>query len=386
MTPVIPSTPRRPLKILQVASHFPNWGGTEIHVLNLTERLLARGHDVTISCRPGYFVEKEATQRGFKIFHATVRKQQDWHDARPYGQFIKESSFDVVHAHWRADYLVAPTLARIAKVPVVLMSHHSPYPLQLKEVIVLPRFVGNRFIALSESVRQMLLRCGLRPDKVVTIHHGTDVAAFRETTASLESVRTEWGIPAGRVVIGIAGRVSPEKGIADVMRAMTNRPELPLHLVIIGTGKQDDEVRALCETLKLTDRVTFAGFRADINNAIGALDALVLASTWAEPCAAVIQQAMALEKPVLGTDTGGTPEMIAHEETGFIFPPGDVAAVGDLLARLCAMTDMERGEMGRKGRARVESLFTLDGMVDKIEKLYYNEWECAQQKNKGKAT
>ncbi|MBC8137754.1 MAG: glycosyltransferase family 4 protein [Fibrella sp.] len=383
MTPLSLSSPRRPLKILQVASHFLNWGGAEIHVLNLTERLLARGHDVTVSCRPGFFVEKEAQQRGFKIFHATVRKQQDWHDARPYGRFIKENRFDVVHSHWRADYLVAPTLARLAHVPVILMSHHSPYPLQLKEVLFFPRFISNRFIALSESVRQTLIRCGLRPDKVVTIHHGTDVVAFQQTTASPESVRAEWGIPAGRVVIGIAGRLASEKGITDVVRAMSNRPELPLHLILIGAGKLEDEIRALCEARDLTARVTFAGFRHDVNNAIAALDALILPSTWAEPCAAVVQQAMALGKPVIGTNTGGTPEMVVHEKTGFIAEPGDIKQMGDMLARLCAMTDDERIEMGQKGRVRVESHFTLDLMVDKIEQLYYSEWECAMQKNKG---
>ncbi|MBC7805033.1 MAG: glycosyltransferase family 4 protein [Akkermansiaceae bacterium] len=384
MTPPPPPAPRRPLKILQVASHFPNWGGAEIHILNLTERLLARGHDVTVSCRPGYFVEREAQQRGFKIFHATVRKQQDWQDARPYGRFIKENKFDVVHSHWRADYLVAPTLARLAHVPVVVMSHHSPYPLQLKEVLFFPRFIRNRFIALSESVRQTLIRCGLRPDSVVTIHHGTDIAAFQKTTIPPESVRAEWGIPAGRVVIGIAGRLASEKGVTDVVRAMGNRPELPLHLVLIGAGKLEDEIRALCEARDLKDHVTFAGFRTDVNNAIAALDALILPSTWAEPCAAVVQQAMALGKPVVGTNTGGTPEMIVHEETGFISEPGAVDRMGDVLARLCAMTEEERSEMGERGRVRVESLFTLDIMVDKIEQLYYSEWECARQKNKGK--
>ena len=62
---------------------------------------------------------------------------------------------------------------------------------------------------------------------------------------------------------------------------------------------------------------------------MNALDVMTLPSTWKEPCAAVVQQAMALSKPVIGTNTGGTPEMIADGETGLLVPPGDGEALAD---------------------------------------------------------
>ncbi|MDX1932264.1 MAG: glycosyltransferase family 4 protein, partial [Capsulimonadales bacterium] len=116
----------------------------------------------------------------------------------------------------------------------------------------------------------------------------------------------------------------------------------------------------------------FAGFRADVNNAMNALDVHVLASTWAEPCAAVIQQAMALGKPVIGTDIGGTPEMIVEGETGFLVPPGDPSALAEALTRL--RDDRALGiRLGAAGRERCERLFTLGRMVDRIENVY---WEA----------
>ncbi|MDX1932192.1 MAG: glycosyltransferase family 4 protein, partial [Capsulimonadales bacterium] len=113
----------------------------------------------------------------------------------------------------------------------------------------------------------------------------------------------------------------------------------------------------------------FAGFRADVNNAMNALDVHVLASTWAEPCAAVIQQAMALGKPVIGTDIGGTPEMVVWGETGLLVTPGDAeglaSAIGDLY-----QDPAKRAWMGEAGSKRVEKLFTLKRMTDRNEALY----------------
>ena len=361
---------KRPLNILEVGSCFPGWGGTELHMLNLSEQLVKRGHRVTITCRPGLFVETAAQERGLQTVPITVTSQQDWHDRRKLLDLMRRERFDIVHAHWRPDYVVSATLARLSGIPVNLLSHHSPRPLKTKEVFLYPRFLYDRIIALSESVRGMLVGQGLPADKVVTIHHGTDTAAFRHTTLPPEDVLRDWQIPSDRLVVGIVGRIAPEKGIICLLEALSRLPDVPLHLVIIGDGPQEEEVRATIARLALGERVTIAGFRKDVNNAINALDVLVLASTWQEPCAAVVQQAMALGKPVIGTDAGGTPEMIADGETGMIVPPADADALANAL-RTFAAEPARRASMGVAGRERVDRLFTLQRMVDQNEALYY---------------
>src|SRR5918912_4025513 len=150
----------RRLNILQVGSGFPGWGGTELHLLNLSEQLVRRGHRVTVACRPGRFVEEQAKARGLRTVAATVERQQDWRDAGVFWRLMRRERFDVVHAHWRPDYMVAPTIARLNRVPVVLLSHHSPYPIKRKERWLYPHLY-NRMIALSESVRRMFLGLGI---------------------------------------------------------------------------------------------------------------------------------------------------------------------------------------------------------------------------------
>src|SRR5262249_15131011 len=70
----------RPLSILQVASGFPAWGGTELHLLNLSHQLKLRGHNVTVACRPDGWVFNKATEMGLPTLPATVLRQQDWTD------------------------------------------------------------------------------------------------------------------------------------------------------------------------------------------------------------------------------------------------------------------------------------------------------------------
>jgi glycosyltransferase involved in cell wall biosynthesis len=356
------------LNILQVGSGFPGWGGTELHLLNLSEQLVARGHRVTVAARPGKFVEAEAQKRGLPTVPLTVKRQWDFHDAGKFRRLIRQERFDVVHVHWSTDYVVAPLVARQCGVPVVVMSRHSPY--RLKSALgryLYDKVLFDRIIALSESVRHTLLGQGLRQEQVVTIHHGTDTEAFRHTTLDPAAVRAEWGIATDAFVTGLVGRIAEEKGWRTFLRALAALPVVCG--VLIGDGPQAGEAKALAAELGLGDRLIFAGFRADVNNAINALDALILASTWAEPCAAVVQQAMALSKPVIGTSLGGTPEMVADGETGLLVPPGDPEALARAITALAA--DPARcAAMGAAGRARADSLFTLRVMTDRNEALY----------------
>lgn len=365
------------LNILQVGSGFPGWGGTELHLLNLGEQLQRRGHRVTVAARPGKFVEAEAQKRGLPTVPVTVERQWDFGDARAWRELLARERFDVVHVHWSTDYVVAPFLARRARVPVVVMSRHSPYP--LKSAVgryLYDRVLFDRIVALSESVRQTLLAQGLRPEHITTIHHGTDTEAFRQTTRTPADVRAEWNVPVEAFVVGMVGRIAEEKGwrtfleaFAKATQAPVPRDHGPMYAVLVGDGPEGDQARALVQSLNIADKVIFAGFRSDVNNAINALDVHVLASTWAEPCAAVVQQAMALSKPVIGTNIGGTPEMVVHEETGLLVPPGDADRLALAFLELYAHPAL-RARLGTAGCERADRLFTLRGMTDRNENLY----------------
>lgn len=365
-----------PFSILQVATGFPNWGGTELHILNLSEQLRRRGHDVTVACRPGRWVEERAQQMGLPTVPIRVMKQHDWQDFSRLRDFLRERETDVLHVHWSSDVIVPGFAALREHIPVRVLSRHMPYPFKNRVgTLLYSRLLYNRLVPVSDSVRRTLLKSGVPDNRIEVIHHGTDVEAFAQTTQTPAQARQSLGLPPDCVAIGIVGRIAPEKGhqvLLEALRLLDNR--YPLRLVIIGNGPDEAAIQDSVAHMGLTDRVLFTGFREDVNNAILALDIVTVPSTWAEPCSAVVQQGMALCKPVVGTLAGGTPEMIIDGETGLLVPPSDPAALAEALAVLAGDAFL-RKRMGEAGRTRVERRFSLQVMTDKIEDLYQREFE-----------
>ncbi len=368
-----------PLNVLQVASSFPNWGGTELHVLNLSEQLTRRGHHVTIACRPGRWVEERARQMGLPTVPITVRRQHDWQDYSKLRQFLRENKTDVLHVHWSIDVLVPGFAALREHVPVRIMSRHMPYPFKNRlGAWLYSNVLYTRMVTVSNSVRDTVIASGANADRVETIHHGTDVEAFARTTQSVAEARRQMGIPDDTLAVGIVGRIAPEKGhqyLLEAAKLLGDR--YPIRYVVIGDGPDEVAIKQMAQDMGLADRVIFTGFRDDANNAINALDIAVVPSVWNEPCSAVVQQGMALHKPVIGTRAGGTPEMIAEGETGLLVPVKDAGALADAIALLAGDAFLRR-RMGQAGRARVEELFSLSVMTDKIEELYRREYAKAR--------
>jgi len=367
------------LSVLQVASAFPNWGGAELHALNLSQQLQHRGYDVTVACRPGRFVEERARQMGLPTLPITVRTQNDWHDYGALRRFLSEKRVDVLHAHWSTDMIVPPFAGLRADVPVRILSRHMPYPFKNRLGSWLySQVLFTRLVTVSASVRETMLACGVAPDKVEVIHHGTNIEEFIQTTASPQSIKRDLGIPEDCLTVGLVGRIAPEKGHQVLLQAAAILGDrYPLRYVIVGDGPSEAAIRDTVRSLGLEQQVIFTGFRNDVNNVIGAMDIMTLPSTWNEPCAAVVQQAMALCKPVVGTRAGGTPEMIVEGETGYLVPPSDAAALAEAIARLAGDAFL-RKRLGAAGRERVEALFSLHIMTDRIEALYRREYEAAR--------
>ncbi len=367
------------LSVLQVATGFPSWGGTELHILNLSEQLRLRGYDVTVACRPGRWVEERATAMGLPTVPIRVMNQHDWQDFGVLRQFLREHKTDVVHVHWSSDIVVPGYAALREHIPVRIMSRHMPYPFKSRVGSWLySRFLYTRLVTVSNSVRETLIKASVPANKIEVIHHGTNVEAFAKITEDRREVRAALDIPEDSVAVGIVGRIAPEKGHTVLLEAFQKvHARYPLSLVIVGNGPEEELIRDTAAKMGLTDKVFFTGFRDDVNNVINALDVVAVPSTWNEPCSAVVQQGMALSKPIIGTRAGGTPEMVLDDETGFLVPPFDSDALAEALARLVGDAFLRR-RLGAAGKERVEELFSLRVMTDKIEALYQREYASAR--------
>jgi glycosyltransferase involved in cell wall biosynthesis len=122
----------------------------------------------------------------------------------------------------------------------------------------------------------------------------------------------------------------------------------------------------ICE-LKLEDRVHLLGFRADIPVLMRAVDVVLHTSVAPEPFGRIIVEGMLAGRPVVAARAGGTPEIVRHDSTGFLVPPGDDAMIADAVATLLADPG-RRATMGRAGRERARQVFDIDTMLAAVTK------------------
>jgi glycosyltransferase involved in cell wall biosynthesis len=223
-----------------------------------------------------------------------------------------------------------------------------PHVWQAREIVVqsgaalrLERFLAHHFavkvVCMSQAIADQL-----DPDNVEVVYDTVDPAEFRPDLAG--RFRDRVGIPGDAPLVGAVGRLDTWKGFEVLLRAFAlakeQRPDL--HLVVAGgpvTGKEQLATDLATSAARLSD-VHWLGPRSDTPELFADLDLFVLPSTEPEPYGIVVVEALASGTPVVVTDAGGAPEIVARTEpgSGTTVPPGDAAALGDAMARLTPPT------------------------------------------------
>ncbi len=160
--------------------------------------------------------------------------------------------------------------------------------------------------------------------------------------------------------IGVVGRLAPWKGQDVFLRAFARAfPSGPESAVVIGTalfgeGEYGAGLERLAERLGIAERVTFRGFRHDVEAEMDGLDILVHASVIPEPFGQVVLEGMAAGLPVIAPAAGGPAELIRDGVDGLLYPPADVGGLAATLQRLAA-DDALRDRLSRAALARAEA-------------------------------
>lgn len=213
--------------------------------------------------------------------------------------------------------------------------------------------------------------------KVRVVNNGFDMREFIiDESKSRHEFRHALGL-ADELLIGMVGRIKLlRKGQDTFVRAASLLEARGIHAryVIVGSPYQGNEthlvsLRQLIDELGLKERVALVGELSDTLPAYAAMDIFVLPSAQPEPFGGVVMEAMALGRPVIATNIGGSPEQVVDGVTGLLISPNDPLALADALERMtrdCAF----RERCGRAGRKRIEEHFRLTAMVDRLLEEY----------------
>ncbi len=213
--------------------------------------------------------------------------------------------------------------------------------------------------------------------RVLVLYNGLDIDDFKSDQQLRMPFRNKLQLEEDNIVIGMAAVVSPDKGQLALIKAFNNLlPTYPnIRLLLAGgfandTPEYSQEVR---DTIAQSEYITFLGFIDNMTQFFNGCDIIVNNSnnTRSEPLGTTIYEAMACEKVVLGSNTGGTPEIITANTDGFIF---DTESVEDLQRKLDAVlfNYAELGPLRKAAREKVINKFNIKTMVSRYNDIIYS--------------
>ena len=349
-------------------------GGQELAVLLHAERLVKRGHRILLVLEPRSPIMAMAKERGLPVEPFVMRQWRLPLSILAFRRLLTRERPDIVHVNSSRDSWIAALASRLSHPrPKVIRTRHISAPLNKNATtnLLYRRLFDMVIVTGGERNRQDLIhRDGLRPERVAAFPIGLDVEQFSPSQPR-HDLRAELGIPAGHLLVGMISYLRDYKGHRYLVDAVPQvlAQHQAVTFLIVGEGPEAQNIRAQIERLGLTASVRMLGFRDDLLDVFRSLNLFVIPTVEGDTIPQVLMQALALGLPVVSTTTGSIPDVIQDGESGVLVPPRDVAALAKGIARLLQDPAL-REQMGRRGRQTVVQTYSIDRMVDELERVY----------------
>jgi len=357
-------------------------GGAEKLVLALADRMSKRGHTVAILVLRPRLAEQLTTSH--TVIHLDMRKSPlsvVGAVARGH-RFLREFKPEIVHSHGFHGNIVARVFHLLRASPKPVSTIHNVYEGGRLRMLAyrLTDPLSRLTTAVSAAAAGRFIKLRAVPArKCIVLANGIDITQF--TSDPGRRARTRASMNAGDDFVWLAaGRIVPAKDYPNLLRAFAHvRAEIPGTMLCIAGESADaaeyGRLRQLAEELGIEKRTKFLGLRRDLPALFDATDGFVLASAW-EGMPLAVAEAMAMEKPVVATDVGGTRELVA--DCGTLVPPHDPHTLAEAILGLMRTRPDVRLSLGHAARARIAAHFTIDAKATAWESLYIRSLDPAK--------
>jgi len=351
------------------------FGGAETLLRDLAAGLEKRGYRITVGySTPGPFVQ-ELADKGLTLKHIPRMGLIDPIFMLRMLRLMRADPPQIVHTHLFKSDFHGRLAARLAGVPVVVSTLHNNDSWAnnwlLGHIYGATARWADRLIAVSAEVKSYhLKKTGVPAQKVLVIENGVDVAAFEGHKVEAENIRREFGIAPDAPLLGIIGRLKPQKDLPTFLLAATEilRERPDARFLVVGDGPLRVELEAQAKELGLFPSLIFTGMRKDVPAFLASLNILVLSSLW-EGLPVILLEAMAAARPVVSTAVDGIIGVALPDETALLAPPSDPSALAQACLKLIRDPQLSQ-QMGQAGRERVMNQYSLNVMIDHISALY----------------
>jgi len=285
-------------------------------------------------------------------------------------RLIADGGYDVVHAHLYRSQIYGRPAAWVAGVPVIVSTEHSIGETHLERrkmtagvraLYLATELMSDMTVAVSGTVRERLVKWGVRPRKVAVIPNGVDLTRVEFDATAREKVRGEFGIAPSDYVIGVLGRLDANKQFDMVIEAAAPLLGDGRRLLIVGKGDERAHLEEVARRCGVADRVIFAGERHDVAAMLSAMD-LFVASSKQETFGLSVLEALANGTPVLYTTCPALDGLDVSRATQV---PSSASGLRDAM-----LAEVATGRRDRATEPAVEKEYGIQAVTGRIDDLY----------------
>ncbi|HWN09646.1 MAG TPA: glycosyltransferase family 4 protein [Pyrinomonadaceae bacterium] len=375
-------------------NHTGQVSGAERMLLMILSRMDRQTFEPFLVCPPEGSLTKMAFQLGVKVEPLkSLEARFTWRvdhlllyvvsflkAMRELRRKVKNHQPDLIHANSIRSGLVATAATIGLKPPVVWHLHDLLPPHPISSLIRLFAALSGRsvMIAVSAAVARNFRGRLSSPlnERISVILNAIDLDKFQPDHFSKRRIRKELRFREPDFVVGTVGQITPRKGQLELLRAfrvaLNESPNMVLLIVGAPLFNRDheylDTLRSTATKLGIGNKVRLLGARNDVASIMQTLDLLVVNSK-AEPFGLVIVEAMACETPVLAAAVDGIPEIIQHNENGWLVSPGDEAALAEGIVKLSRRPE-HRARLANRGMQHAEAHFSADRYLVDLHAFY----------------
>ncbi len=346
------------------------WGGQEHRVLAELTGFQKRGEQVWLVAPSGSVIFRRAADAGIATLPLQPERWRLPIESVRLARWLRRQRVEVVNTHSSRDGWLVGLAARLAGVPLIVRTRHIdvsyPYRWLSRHAFTT---LADHILTTSRKIANHFQEVFHLPDeRISTVPTGIDLERFTPTANRAALAANP---PEVAPCVGMVSVLRSWKGHGTFLQAahLLKSAGFDARFLIVGDGPMRGVIEDRIRELRLEDRVALTGHREDVPEILRSLSVLVIASTDHEGVPQIGLQALATKTPVVGSDVGGTPEIIRPGETGRIFAAGDVKALGKAIRETLEDAETTR-TMCDNGRALVEAGHSLDAMLDTIDALY----------------
>jgi glycosyltransferase involved in cell wall biosynthesis len=356
------------------------FGGPERQMLGLADALPESDRTRFVSFAEGGKCDAflaEARYRGFDAICLQNDSPKFVASVAEVTTLLRESSCDILLCHGYKANIIGRIASNRAGIPAVAVSRGwtaEDRKVRLYEWLDRRAYRQmDHIVCVSDGQAAKVRRwCRVPSDRITVIRNSARLEGFAEPRPAARNELLGCFPDAGGIshIVLAAGRLSPEKGFFVLVEAAASLlgVDRSIGVVLFGEGPLRAGLEQRIADLGFRDRFVMPGFRPDLDRLIAAADIVVLPS-FTEGLPNVALEASAAGVPVVATEVGGTPEVVADGETGILVPPGEPTALAAKISELLRNPEL-RGRMGAAGRQRMRDHFTFEAQASAYSRLF----------------